>query len=148
MDISSTHVESDALIAACKSKYSHKSVKFLQMQRQGPMAQTGTQTVEVTQLQCMDMRCGLRGQSAEQADAPMVAEECFDRRTDLNEASSHCFPRTENRERTGQDHSAKEIQLCKLLLQWHRHGQRRQTHVEGVHAAARDDLEELKRAHP
>ena len=57
-------------------------------------------------------------------------------------------PRPENRERTGQDHSSKEIQLCKPLVQWQRHGQRRQTHVEGVHAAARDDLEEFKRAHP
>ena len=93
MDISGTHVESDALIAATSSK----SVKFLQMQRQGPVTQTGTQTgtqtVEVTQLWCVDMRCGVRGRSAEKAEAPRVAEACFDRRTDLKEARdqrSHC----------------------------------------------------------
>ena len=91
MDISGTHVESDALIAASRrTATSSKSVKFLQMQNQGPVTQTGTQTVEVTQLQCMDMRCGLRGRLAEKSEAPRVAEACFDRRTDLKEARSHC----------------------------------------------------------
>ena len=80
-------------LASRSTATSSKSVKFLQMQRQGPVAQTGTQTVEVTQLQCVDMRCGLRGRPAEKSEAPRVVEACFDRRTDLKEARdqrSHC----------------------------------------------------------
>ena len=114
-------------LASC-STTSSKSVKFLQMQRQGPVTQTGTQTVEVTQLQCVDMRCSLRGRPAEMAEAPVVAEACFDRRADLKARQrSSCA----NYLFSGRDMDSDGRLMWKEL-----------------DAAARDDLEELERAHP